>query len=80
MSKKIVSISYINKSAEFIEVERSQSGIFTVSPSFFSRQPSTNGRPFQRSRNVISIPSSPVQSREKDPAPRSAPGPNTSVM
>jgi hypothetical protein len=34
MSKKIVSISYINGSAEFIELERSQSGSFILSPSF----------------------------------------------
>ena len=33
MSKKIVTISYRNGSADFIEVERSQSGSFTVSPS-----------------------------------------------
>lgn len=34
MSKKIVSISYTNGSAEFLEVERSQSGGLTLSPSF----------------------------------------------
>ncbi|KPJ97851.1 MAG: hypothetical protein AMJ60_10110 [Desulfobacterales bacterium SG8_35] len=34
MSRKIVSISYINGSAEFIEVERSQSGSFILSPPF----------------------------------------------
>ncbi len=34
MSKKILSISYTNGSAEFLEVERSQSGGFILSPSF----------------------------------------------
>ena len=34
MSRKIVSISYISGSIEFIEVEKSQSGSFTLSPSF----------------------------------------------
>ncbi len=34
MSRKIVSISYISGSIEFIEVERSPGGSFTLSPSF----------------------------------------------
>jgi hypothetical protein len=34
MSKKIVCISFINESAEFVEVERSKIGNFTLSPAF----------------------------------------------
>jgi hypothetical protein len=43
MSKKVVSVSFINQAVEFLEAEMTQSGFFTFSPSIATTNESLQG-------------------------------------